>query len=240
MNWFQSWVEYSKEKINNPLYFTFVISIIAWNWKSFYVLFWMNTEKLFGVTQLEYALFVSRKIIYGNEWYVDILNHLWFFAVPCIVTYFAVWYLPLLHNKAHVKYLKFRFDRELEYVKQNTIFEEAKRREIKQQLKVVEEIASDTKEIFKIKEETPQLSQEDRWSLEYKNRIEVLKDILMRLPEFIYKFEGYIFNDGERRISVDDLAILDTNDLIVYNGTNQVSLTTKGKFFLALLLNKVN
>jgi hypothetical protein len=239
MDWFQSFISWTKEKINSPLYVTFFVAVVLWNWKSFYVLFWLDSENFSGISQLQYSLMVSRNIGYTTIYQLDwVINHLWFFGVPTLITFIAIWYLPQIHNIAHKRYLEFRFDRELEFDRQNSLYQEKRQKEVQKQLVTVKEIEEDTKEIRKIEQALPVLTTEDRWRVEYTNQPQKMSAVLAKLPNFVYKKSGFIVDSHGTNIQFSDLALLDSNGLTSFEGQNKVVLTEKGKFFLKLFLEE--
>lgn len=237
MDWFQSFIDWTKEKINSPLYITFVVAVILWNWKSFYVLFWLNTENFPGISQLNYSLLVSRHVSHTHIYQIDwSLNHLWFFLVPTLATFFVIWYLPKVHNLAHKRYLEFRFDRELEFDRQNSLYQKARKNETSIQLETIKDIADKTEKIAIIESKIPKANKPESWKIEYDSNHD-LRLSLEELADVIYKKKGSFKDDWGTTVVPAALPMWDLGGLVNYDGGNAISLTEKGRYFLGHLLN---
>jgi hypothetical protein len=223
--------EWFKERTTSPLYGTFIFSVILWNWKFFYILFWQAEEKL-SLPRIEY---VQQNILKSE----NLLKHfLSFLILPAISTYFIVWWLPILSNWAHKKHTVF-------YYKRKFIVDDARIKYETQEKDNLISISTIKKEQAEVKKEIEEnTSEEDKWAAEF----ELIKShpIFSRFREItdlIYSNGGkthkIINNAWTRVISTDALAFADTRGLIqITNDTSQaiqekINLTKKGKFFAA-------
>lgn len=238
----KSLTEWFKEKLSSPLYSVFIFAFISWNWKTFYILFFENLEQ-FKVTHLEYAKEFSRiyfQIPYHGN-FIDILLHPlnWFiaiffiFTIPAIVAYLFIWQLPKISNLAHTTHLNYEFKRKLEFHRQNTIFQ-GKIADEKEK-----EVTAITRQVIAKKEITNQLTQEEKWEIEYeKFKKNSLFFSFSSILKSIYNEEGRITiiqnSKWVRIIGANILAIADSLDLISISKRDNyeyVELTEKGKYF---------
>lgn len=101
-----------KEKTTSPLYGIFIFSVVLWNWKFFYVLFWQGEEKL-SIPKIEYIQ--ATLLIHQNFW-----QHLVHFLVfPLVSTYVAICWLPIVSNWAHKKHIEFFYERKKFLIKKH-------------------------------------------------------------------------------------------------------------------------
>ncbi len=217
-----------KERTTSPLYGTFIFSVILWNWKFFYILFWQNEEKLF-IPRIEY---VQLNILN----YQNILSHfLHFLILPIISTYIIIWWLPILSNWAHRKHTEF-------YYKRKIIFDDLRleyERKEKSNLVSISEIKKEQAEAKKeIAENT---TEEDKWIEEFESfKAHPMFSKFSQIIDVIYGNGGrthkLINNQFIRAIYPDVLAFADTRGLIQITNTasqsqEKIDLTKKGKFF---------
>lgn len=252
---FKSFDIWLKEKINSPLYIVFFSSFVAWNWKSFYILFFEGEEHLRGLTKIEYALLSSRTLDFGwsgffGEVGLHLLDLLYVFTVPVALTFLAVWKLPRIHNLAHKEYLKFRFNRSIEFDQQNSDYQkrrslllEEQKVQVEKQVEILEDIEEKTQNVREIEQKlaSPENLDVAIWKEEYRKIDSIkLRVYLQTMQKLIYSHDGIIQISGyprTRHIDADAFAFIHIHGLVEYEdgSRNVVSLTEKGKFFLKQL-----
>lgn len=245
-----SFTESFKEKINSPIYGIFIVAVIGWNWRAFYVLFFENSD-LLNNPKIEYAQQFSRVqelsstgqrffdiVIYGLNL---ILPPLFIFGVPIIVTYLAIWQLPKIHQHAHRTYLRFKFDRKKEFHIQNVAFQESIAVQKEKEVKAVERKAVAEQKI------EGQLSPEEKWGMEFEEfRKHSYFSKFNKILDIIYKHGGQtepFVGVGRRRITEPEiLAFIHSKNLINIkrdkNNYEIIEATDKGKFFIEKYLER--
>lgn len=220
-----------KEKTTSPLYGIFIFSVILWNWKFFYVLFWQGEGKL-SVPKIEY---IQTTILnHQNFW-----QHLFhFLALPLISTYVLIWWLPIVSNWAHKKHIEFFYKRK-QIFDEETLKYENKKGEILSSISEVKKKQAVAKEEIK-----KNISEEERWLDDYNifiksqpnHRLDLIKNVIYSNGGSVYKWSG---SQDVRLIDSDTLAVAHTNNLISIEGEGtgeKIRLSDKGKFFLAKFL----
>ncbi len=227
---FGSIAKWFKERTTSPFYGTFILSEILWNWKFFYILFWQSEDKLL-IPRIEYV----QKYILDSQ---NIYDHLLYFLVaPAISTFIAIWWLPILSNGAHKKYINFYYKRKLIADKERLDYE-------KQENKNLDLLSDIKKHKTEIKKEIEKNSSEqERWKSEfYEKIVNSLENIaaLKNIIEVVYqtngKFKtridafmsGYSYLDPRYFSRLDVLGLIDVQE-------NTIKLTEKGKYFVLLL-----
>src|SRR3989338_2784401 len=211
INSIHKWLE---DRMTSPLYGTFIFSVIFWNWKFFYVLFWQNQTSLY-FPKIEYI----EKVIFNNQTYFSHLTS--FIVLPSITTFVIIWWLPVIANLAHAKNSEFHNKRSIAYQKNEQLY-------LKQLAEIKQEQAESKKEI----ELTT--TDEERWEKEYETfktspRVNEFKTLI----ETVYGQNGYYIG---KDLGTDILAIADSLGLISIiedelNNSNKINFTPKGKFF---------
>ena len=162
---FNSITEWWKEKTTSPLYGTFIFSVILWNWKFFYVLFWQD-QSVLSLPKIEYV--EQHFLNYSGFWLNLSIHFLWFLILPAMSTYIIIWWIPLLTNLAHKVSTQFYFNRKgifddlsLNYDNRRLEYEHKQKRNMERFLEVKKEQIATGKKI----EHT--LTDEDRWRVEF-------------------------------------------------------------------------
>lgn len=227
-----SFIEWFKEKTTSPLYATFIVSLILWNWKFFYILFWQSEEKLSSPT-IEYV----QENILSNQSYL--YHTIYFLILPALSTYFIIWWLPILTNWAHKKHLDFFYKRKI-------IIDNAKLNYERKEKDTLSSISLVKKQKAVVEKEIKKnMTSEERWEVEFEIfKKNPLYGQMAQLKDIIYQNSGltrrYIANVGwTLRINSDILALADTKELITLSGKNdteKIELTPKGKFFFSKYL----
>ena len=222
-----------KDRTISPLYGTFVLSMILWNWKFFYILFWEG-ESYLSLPKIEYV----QKYILNSQ---NIWQHLLYFIfIPALSTYAIVWWLSYASNWAHKKHLEF-------YYKRKLILDEAKLDYERREKNNLESISVVKKEQAVAKKEIEKNStREEKWREEMLDWISNSQNVtaLQTATQIIYKTSGRYdtdnrgYNDSYTFIAPDHLSRLDAIGLIdIDNNSNKIAFTEKGKYFLLLSQN---
>lgn len=244
--------DWFKEKTSSPLYFTYIIFLVAWNWKLFYILFFEDAS-LLKTSHIEYiSTFEFHINVFSNVfWSVIIswiLNTGWHLIPPIIFTYLAIEYFPILHKWAHTIHIKNYFDRKLAWDNANLDYEKRRTKYLQQEVIQKGIQVSEKKKIEKIQTEEEKLEKELNQSLLDFQNLEAIKVAI----NVVYGTKGRYSNnfrdpnvvDGYRTfISSDFLSRLDTLGLITINTREtQIEFTNKGKYYIRKLreLGRIN
>ena len=216
----ESLLAWLKERTASPLYGTYIITTIIWNWKFFYVLFFQDQSSL-SVPKIDYV--TAKFLPDSNFWHI--VGHIAYFWIPPIViTYLIIWWMPIITNLAYKVSADYHFQRKLAFDKANLEYER-RQKDILGQLVTVKEAKVATEK--KIERAT---TERERWESEY--QLFKKNNIFFRFGDVlntIYRFQGYL---GQYKLSPDILAVVDSRGLITLdNDRNQIELTEKGKYF---------
>ncbi len=211
--------QWAKERTTSPLYGTYIFSVILWNWKFFYTLFFQD-QTVLGMPKIEY---VENKFL-GD----GIVEHLLFFVVwPLVTTCFIIWIMPFFSSLAHKAHLRFYFDRKNMYDAAALEYENKKSRNLQQLVRIKKEQMTNEKEIEK------NLTEADLWAAEFNEfaRSSIFNKF-RQVIRAIYEDNGYI----NRQFSIDTsiLAVADSRGLIKFitGPRSQIEFTEKGKLFV--------
>ncbi len=225
-----------KERSTSPMYGTFIFSVILWNWKFFYVLFWQEEEKL-SLPRIEY---VQQNFLNSQTWPI----HITFFCVlPLVSTYIIIWWLPLLNNWVHKKHLSF-------YYSKKSIIDSARLDYEKKQEKNLKLISLVKKEQVEARKEiNKNVSQEDRLILDFEEfkKMKSYHEVMKQIKDAIYDNNGrlMLWNGvvDVAAVTSDNLAVADSKKIVILSGVGdgrKIELTEKGKFFMEKYLEDVN
>ncbi len=207
-----------KEKTSSPLYGTYIIFLISWNWKFFYTLFFQDQSAL-DLPKIEYL----QKHFIDNQGLVE--HWLWFLIPPIILTYLAIWWMPYVTNRAHLIHAKHYTDRRINYETERVRYEKYKN----DALSTVANLKAEQKtSIEKIEDN---MTSDEKWDREIEALdIDTLMGIMPRLSETIYgNYHGY-YRDA--RLAPEILATAHSMDLVeFYDNKNAIEFTEKGKYF---------
>lgn len=243
-----SWI---REKISSPLYFTFVLFYVVWNWKFFYFLF-LEDALLLRRPRFEYIyhnLTIHLPLYDIPRWIQVILNYIagfaWHLLPPLMFTYLAIVYLPRIHLWALNLHLKSHFDRKRVYDDALLTYQKEKTLQLEEKAKQKEK-----QEVAISRIERAQ-SQEDKWSEEFvafsKNQENITA--LRQAQNIIYQFEGrYVARRNEavspNYINHESIALLDAHGVLrlkkEVNDVPRMELTDKGKHFVLKIQEQKN
>jgi len=238
MNWAESLIGWWKEKTGSPLYLTYLVFVIFWNWKSVYILFFESEERL-NRPRIEYLneyMFES-----GIAFLDPLLNMTLSFVPPLIFTYFSIKYLPYVHAWAHDIHLRHYYARKKAFDTADLQYERGKTTLLK------EKGVQKRQQQVSRKQIESSLTQEERWEKEF----EVIKAdeknvvAIKAAYETVYTTSGRFgsntnsfLDSGITHIEPDILSRIDTLEIAVIDWrTSRLTLTAKGKYFLRLLGN---
>lgn len=214
-----SFKKQAEDKLENPFWGAFIISWLAWNWKVWYVTFFIDSELLF---QQEYILkidYISR--IYRWE---SLENFLLSVAHLFIFPYLSVCFFVYIFSKVTSKFYRKSKENENSLYLINLEMESKKLEKENAKLEIEQNVihARDRVRSEKTKEE--------KWDEEY----DKFKKTIY-YPQFGIVKNSYYKNKSTSGMSSDMKAYFDSNGIIeiVIKGFNeQIELTEKGKYFV--------
>ncbi len=229
-----SLVAWWREKTNGPLYFTYTVFVLGWNWKSIQVL--LDSPTLFKHPRIEYINSYIQLHFFGPG--LDpLLNAGWSLVPPAFLTYLAIEFLPYVNAWSHNVHLHHYFNRKEAWDKAQLEYERNKTTTLQQRTEVKREQTKAQTELNKV------LSEDEKWEEEL---IALQNDMLLAQAMgsaymAVYRtggsynsntqsFNGY----SETFIQPEQLARLDVLDLIKATG-DRITFTPKGKYFLKRL-----
>lgn len=214
-----------RERTSSPLYGTYIMSFIVWNWKVFYTLFWQD-QSVLSVPKIDY---IQSHFLFEN----DILHIVYNLAPPLIATYLIIRWAPFVNIWAHKVSTDFHFQQKVIYDTAKVSYEEKRKKGLEKLAEIKQEQAISVKEIRE------SMTEEDRWLAEYKEFKNAPKFNEFRgILEAIYKSNGYI---NMQEIDTDLLVLVHVMGLISFTdfNKNQLDLTEKGRFFAKKYLGSV-
>lgn len=233
----KSITDWFKERTTSPLYSTFIFSLIFYNWKFFYILFWQSEDKL-KLPRIEY---VERVILSNESYLLHVIN---FFLIPSVLTYLIIEHLPKLSIWAHKRQVSSYYEKRENYDERRLEYEKSKSDSLE---KIVEEKKKQVVVEEEIKNNT---TQEDRWNEEYsKLTNNQIYSKLNQIVKVIYEHGGRtrIWNTNRQSYDLyadlDIIAFAHTNGIIEkegIDGQERLTLTLKGKFFISKFIENAN
>lgn len=229
-----SLVAWWREKTNGPLYFTYSIFVLGWNWRSIQVL--LDSPTLFTTPRIEYLNSEIALHFFGPGW-DPLLNAAWGLIPPAILTYLAIRYLPHVNAWSHNIHLRHYFSRKEAWDKAQIDYERKKVTTLVQRAEVKKKQTKARTELNKV------LSEEEKWeedlsALENDNLLGQAMGVAylaVYRTGGTYNSNNQTFNDyNETFIPPEQLARLDVLDLVRTTG-GKIAFTAKGKYFLKRL-----
>ena len=230
-NYLESFKEWFKERTASPLYGTFIFSVILWNWRFFYILFWQD-ETILSLPRIEY---VQKNILDLQSFWYHILFFVFF---PILSTVIIIWILPIFSSYAHSRSTKFYFDRKRIFDVQDKLYKKQETEDLKKvkretikQTHVLEEIVSESK-----KKQNAEAKVAALWEQEYVGFKETLRSkVLSSVNELIYVYNGKNLDVYNRpTVNSNDIAYAHTSGIIglTRGSSDTYILTEKGKYFI--------
>lgn len=228
MEFFNSITQWFRERAVSPLYGTYILSTIAWNWKFFYVLF-LQDQAALSVPKIEY---VEQKFLSDGV----LIHFLWFFVIPAITTYVIVWWVPFVSGWAYRKHLEFYFRKKIIREEVKLAYEYKESRNLAELATIKEEQSTSKSKILK------SLPNEELWEEEYKEFMnnKSITESFTFLISCIYQHSGYISRTPGYMSKPEAIAAFDVRNLINFTDftKNQITLTEKGRFFVKAYLEE--
>ncbi|WP_026836973.1 hypothetical protein [Gillisia sp. JM1] len=236
------------QRVTSPLFGTFVISWLVWNWKIFYASFIIDSDKI-----------TNNRIDYIVENFNDINYLIWF---PLISTLILITIVPFISNGAYFLSLKFeqwRIDNKnkierkqlltleqsiqlrqqlLDYEKKFESLLSKKDKEIKELNLLIEKTSNDEKPNSKLIEVGSNEEIEEKSAIELYNRIinnEKLHNAFHLVSEYLQK--GLTDLTLNQNLSSKSISFFESNDIVEHNGKGTYKLTKKGKRIKQLLFD---
>jgi hypothetical protein len=219
------------DKIISPFYGAFIVSWSVWNWKIWYITFFIDSNLLSqknNILKLNYIL-----SFYPSSFF----NIFHLFVLPFASAWFFIYIFPKITIKFYEKSLenenkirKIKLEKEKDFLEKKEAKLEVEKKIIKKEAEVG------------IEKEKSEKSREKIWDEEYDKFKETKYfQFINQLKSSIYSHSGRTFNSplgGHRQdiISTDIKAYLDANKIIELdkdkNGYERAILTEKGKHFM--------
>ncbi len=217
----ESILVWPRERTVSPLYGTYIISNILWNWKFFYVLFFQAQSAL-NVPKIEY---IESKFLTGDV-FSQAWHELYFFIPPIIFTFIIIKWVPRLTSWAYNLSVRDDFGRRRAFEVEKLSFERQQKDILSQYLQIKQEKNITQEKIELI------MTDEERWTAEYEEFKKTPGYINFNgLLVNIYQNEGYV-RSGANPLDPETYAVVDSLGLIMARTEYQISLTEKGKFFV--------
>lgn len=237
------------EKITSPLWWTFIITWLVWNWQLTYTTIFVSWDKIYEKYEILKIEYIIEKIYDWSYHFftlpiiVDYITY--WFIWPILSTIIILWFIPYISNFVYIRDTKlFKKDRilakdkmEIEVLKEKNRLLKEEKKEINTYIKEKEKIIN-KKEKIEEKEENLENKEYKKWDEEYNSIIKKYKDLITKLETFIYEHKWHINNyDWNRQLDTELEKILDSNWIIKKiekeeNWWAIYTLTEKWKYFL--------
>ena len=246
-NFWQSLLAWLKERTASPLYITFVVAFIVWNWEVVYLLLWRGEI----VSQSGLSTIVNSYQHWGMATLSDsfgtrilpLIDPLYHLLPPAALTYVSIVWLPCIANEAyeisrnHYE-SRFNIDAELKAkrAKKDADRAEEMRDDAKRRADAVTETKQSNETIKKV------LTEEEKWDLEFEE-IKPTKHYayFRKLKNCIYEYHGSISNSNYVDYS-EIIPFFHAHNIIEYDDKSKssIDLTEKGKYFMKKYLSEQN
>ncbi|MDD5464396.1 MAG: hypothetical protein PHP62_04555 [Candidatus Moranbacteria bacterium] len=221
------------EKLVSPFWGAFIASWLVWNWRVWYVTFFVDSDLLMqskSVLKIDYLL----------TFYP--VSHLWSIAYslfpPFLFSYLVVFWLPKITKKYYLKSLEYEYDIKTVKLKKEEDFlrlegKKFQAEEIK--LEAEENVLKKETAVKKIKSE---VSNEELWNSEYeKFKSSKYFNEFNAIKKCLYENGGKTTDNwGASIVGVDIKAYCNVNGIIKMstdkNNHEVITLTEKGIYFM--------
>lgn len=222
-----SFTETANNRVNSSMYGPFIISWVLWNWKSIYVTFFVDQEKIFELThklKIEYILSEYRWL----PWFFGVWTFSKLFILPALSAFFIVFCLSKVECLFFRQTLRNQYAEKKERNKQENDFLS----ETQETLKTKQEVLKTKSENIEIEKKLEKsMTDEEKWDEEYENVKSDLQfnSAMSTLQNVLYKRGGFAGDENS-----DNIAYLDVNGLSgeSEHGNRYISGNVKGKYFL--------
>lgn len=214
-----------EQQLTSPVYGTYLVAWICWNWEILYITFFTSEDKLLlttGELKIDYLKSIVAVIDFSP---LSIsLEGVSRMFVPMFVTYIIIVLLP---KKILLPALQYEQDYKVEKRKIQFESEKIIAKYKGESLDIKENLINKEKEILK---NTPEVL----WEKEFQNSIghEVYKTALGIMSRIIYEHGGNIYDTDP-----NTLAILDTRELGKLSDGKMIP-TEKGRYFLKRFIDE--
>lgn len=224
-----------EDKLKSPFYRNFILWWITWNWKVWYVTFFVS-EEILKENKIEYIknmyTYIDLPVLFPLIWFI-----LEWIIIPFIISWIVIF---IVRKKVGHRFLEKSYELEDDEL------------EIKKKyLEKEEEILEKEEEILDKKEEIQEKREtiyNKEWDKEYKELSSKYPDIMKKLGNLIYhmywfthsyqrnetwKFEWIRFSsDTEKILDAIGLITFSNKALDEHNKWNVYNITDKWKYFL--------
>ena len=236
------------QRVTSPLFGTFLISWLVWNWKIFYASFIIDSDKI-----------TENRIDYIVENFNDTNYLIWF---PLVSTFILITIIPFISNGTYWLSLKFeqwRIDNKniIERKKLLTLEQSLQLRqlivenekmvesllnqkdqEIRELKLLIEKKPNEEKPISKFMDIGSNEEIEEKSAIELYNRIknnQILYEAFHSVSEYLQK--GLTDLTLNQNISSKSISFFESNDILDHNGKGEYRWTKKGKRIKKLLFD---
>lgn len=222
----KSFWEWWREKTSSSLYFTFVFSFIAWNWRGLYILFADDPTSSLAERLLRFEY----ELHFGTHFPASALNYYYSLGLPAVSTFLIVLLFPKINEWAHKIETASYFKRKEEYLK----MESESIQRVNYALNI--QVGEIKKQETLVKEKS-----------ESKNRIETLlselsgdgdyeefkkTSLYYTFPKFVSSIYESVGTPYWSRFDSKDLSIADSFSLVKLDrASGEIELTQKGRDF---------
>lgn len=210
------------EKISSPFYGTFIVSWLLWNWKIWYVTFFIDSDLLVNdkhILKIDYIINIYNVDNFLNIFYS--VGHI--LILPLLSSLLIVYLMPIITCRFYKKSLETDNANRLLKARNDEEFINAQGAKLEAQkglIKKEQQIEVEKKKLEK--------SQEEVWSEEYKEfKSTKYQNDFSKIRECIYENGGY--TSGLPSVLI---AYFNVNDLVESIASNRIGITEKGKYFL--------
>lgn len=218
------------ERTTSPLFGTFIISWLVFNWKIVYLTLFISEDKI-EVNKIDYIT-----TNYNNEW-----NLIWY---PLISTFLLITIIPIFSNGAYwltIIYNKWKIEKkkEIELSQQLTLEQSiALRKQVSDQESQFERILSGKDLEIKQFREIIEFNKSKKGNTEYEMLAQKIKDDEVKLNSYkdiITRIQNSSYTDDASKKNADVIHLLESYDVIENLGNGVYKYTEQGKEFLKLM-----
>lgn len=223
--------DYLKDKFNSPFWATFIVSWLLWNWKVWYVTFFIDSELLLKnkcTLKIDYIsnLFIPTSFLD----FIWILFHSLIF--PYLSAYLIIFVFPIYITRKF--YLQ-----SLDNVNNEVLIKKRKEKELLDVEKDIKETKKDIKNI-----EKQSKTQQEIWNEEYEElKKKTYFNSIEKIIKCVFENGGYISDTSSRAniLSIKDKTYFSTSKIIEIHPTSfgeEIKLTEKGNYFIKKFLDE--
>lgn len=228
--------QWFRDKTTSPFYGTYLASLLFWNWKFFYVLFFQDQIAL-SIPKIEY---IEQNFLIAKSFCLpklfcfppDVSHFFIFFLPPIIFSFLAIKYLPIVTNWAYEIHSDFHFKRKHIWDNKYSAYQELNKQNLTKLQNIFSEQAIAKKQIER------SLDPELKWEIEYEEfKSKKSFSEFGSFLDLIYKENGWISDFIKNHpTSPADFHVRGLIEFISDNNF-RVRLTDKGKFFAKKLFS---